>query len=623
MAAAFFALATLTRSMITTYIVALVVLMMYLLSARYFARLEYKDLVALLDPFGLSAFRQATERWTPAERNTLLPPLLGPFCATALWTAIACACLVVCNWYRPGAASARKSEERPEPAAQAAQTTSATAAPRPPQRRAARCLDGRPRPPSPGSTCRTVLRSPAYILLLGIAAMNAIVGLWIAGDDNVSITLPVMTRLLIKTLFEQYTQIPLVIAAYYAGELVWRDRERRVHEIVDATPAADWAFVIPKIIAIAMVLITMAVLIVGASVVVQVLKGYASLEIGHYVTWFMLPWVVTLVLYAVLAVFVRAIISRCWRSSCGLVIAAQLALGRIGLEHNLYQYAGTPPVPLSDMNGQGAFARHAAWFRVYWMAWATLLAVGAYALWRRGASAPLARRLTLVPSRLRGRTGYVLAGGALCTAAVGAFIFYNTNVVNEYRTSIDSSAGQQHTRRRCAAWQLPQPRITDITLAVDLYPNEPRVAARGVYAVENTTSAPLKRSVSWSRALEQKSFLGTLYANELRMQSLDVAGAQLTRKFPDLHYRIVQPAACARTLVRIRFQTVSEQRSFRNSSNETRVVANGTFIDNWRIALVEFNNFAVLQDRGAAEVDLAVHPPPLEDDSARAFNCPA
>jgi ABC-2 type transport system permease protein len=40
--------------------------------------------------------------------------------------------------------------------------------------------------------------------------------------------------------------IPMIVAIYYAGELVWRERDRKTHEIVDATPAPDWVFVAPR-----------------------------------------------------------------------------------------------------------------------------------------------------------------------------------------------------------------------------------------------------------------------------------------------------------------------------------------------------------------------------------------
>ena len=67
-----------------------------------------------------------------------------------------------------------------------------------------------------------------------------------------------------------------------------------------------------------------------------------------------------------------------------LVIVSQVVLGRLGYEHNLYQYAGGPDVPLSDMNGQGHFAADRAWFRAYWVAVAVILVALTNALWRRG-----------------------------------------------------------------------------------------------------------------------------------------------------------------------------------------------------------------------------------------------
>ena len=39
-----------------------------------------------------------------------------------------------------------------------------------------------------------------------------------------------------------------------AGELVWRDRDRRTHEIIDATPSPDWMFLVPKTMAVTLVI---------------------------------------------------------------------------------------------------------------------------------------------------------------------------------------------------------------------------------------------------------------------------------------------------------------------------------------------------------------------------------
>ena len=65
-----------------------------------------------------------------------------------------------------------------------------------------------------------------------------------------------------------------------------------------------------------------------------------------------------------------------------------------------------------------------------------MLLVLAYGLWVRGASAPLRTRLRRLPQRLRGTP----RGGARRRrrrrgSACGGWIFYNTNVLNEYVTT--------------------------------------------------------------------------------------------------------------------------------------------------------------------------------------------
>ncbi len=47
-------------------------------------------------------------------------------------------------------------------------------------------------------------------------------------------------------------------------------------------PRPSWAFVLPKIIAIAIVLFSMALISVGAALCVQAVKGYFDFELSHY-----------------------------------------------------------------------------------------------------------------------------------------------------------------------------------------------------------------------------------------------------------------------------------------------------------------------------------------------------
>lgn len=634
LSAVFFALATITRSMITTYVVALLALMVYFLTASYLARPEFKEMMTWLDPFALAPLRFATEQWTPSERNTLLPPFLGPLLQNRLlWVSIGLALLAL-TWklYRQDKPKDTKVKKSAKAEASAGKSDAAPVLrpedlPRPSAD--AQSLGWGPLATLARFDAMSVIRSPGFVILVGIALMNAIVGLWIAGDDSVSITRP-LTRIMINMLNEQFSLIPLIIAAYYAGELVWRDRERRVHEIVDATPAADWAFLVPKIFAIAIVLFIMAGLSVIAALGVQTIKGYTNYELGHYFTWYLAPWLLSMLAYAVLAVFIQMLVPNKYAGLLVvmLILAAQISFPGFGLENHLYLYSSTSPVPLSDMNGQGKFAGYAMWYRLYWTAAMAILAVLSYALWRRGASAPLKGRLQRLPSRLKGTAGWAIGAAALVMVGTGGFIHYNTKVLNEWRSMVDSQEWAAEYEKQILPFQaLTQPRITDVELDIDLRPDIPRVVTRGSYRVENKSDQPLNEvHVGWPRQMESKSFLGNLVVAELQMPLLEVEGATLDREFPDMNYRIfrfdqpLQPGQATE----IRFETVREQQGFRNSNNETRLVENGTFLDNFQILpILGPNHHLALADRGVRRkygLPDERRPPKLEDESGRAHH---
>ncbi len=75
-----------------------------------------------------------------------------------------------------------------------------------------------------------------------------------------------------------------------------------------------------------------------------------------------------------------------------------------------------------------------------------------------------------------------LAGVAICVVlfvGVGGYIFYNTHILNPYRTTfkIDEARAQYEKKYR-QYWALPQPRITDVTTQIDIYPDQRSVSVQ-------------------------------------------------------------------------------------------------------------------------------------------------
>ena len=615
--ALFFALATATRSMMATYLGVVSLLVLYSVFNISLQGLpQFDQLRALADPFGLSAFGQATRYWTAAERNLLLPDLSGNLLLNRLiWIGFGFLCLLIALWAyrfsdkgiskraRKKQALAEKAPERSEPCQAAARLPAAGRG----------WAVGRAQLwARTGFEMKQALKSPAFFILLAIGLFNAAAGLWTGGNLFGTPTLPV-TRAFVPILNGSFNLFPLIIAAYYAGELVWRERDRKIHEIVDSTPLPNWAYVVPKTLAVTLVLLAALLIGVAAAVLIQLVKGYTDIELGKYLIWYVLPGVFDVVLFAVLAVFIQAL-SPSKYVGWGLTLLYFVLLilaSSLGLEVNLFLYGQSPDVVYSDMNGAGSYWKAAWWFRLYWGAFAVILLVIAHLLWRRGTETRLMPRLRRVPAQMRGSPGIITLAALFVLVPAGIWIFYNTNILNEYQTRSETEQFAADYEKKFLAFErLPQPTISDVRLNVALYPDEQRAEVKGRYELSNLTGVPI-RDVHLRVA-----------GRELELRRLDFPGARLVsddRNFNYRIYRLDRPLAPG-DKISLAFEARRWQRGFRHRGGDMRMVGNGTFLNNFELGpTIGMDRTGLLQERSKRRkygLTPDLRPAKLEDMSA-------
>jgi aminopeptidase N len=615
--AIFFALATITRSMMATYLGVVAFLVIYTAVTALLGRPEFEDALALLEPFGTAAFTQTTEYWTTADRNTRTAELTGVLVANrALAIGLSLAFLALAYRlfrFETRGRAARKKEKLAK--LEAAAEAPAAAGPLPAPGFGAGAtwavLVKRTR-----FEMAQVFKSPAFavLMLLGVVLAGSV--LWFSDEIFGTAAYPV-TRVMIQGLQGSFSLILLIVAIYYAGELVWRERERRVHEITDSSAVPDWAFVVPKTLAIIGVLVSIHLAAMLTGIAVQAGRGWFEFEIGKYLAWYVLPGAVDMALIAVLAVFVQAMSPNKFVGWGVMVLylISTLILSNLGFDHNLYRYASGVGVPLSDMNGQGDFARFDAWYDAYWTALAVIMIVLAYALWRRGTETRYLPRLRRLPRRLAGTPG-VIGGLALASfAGLGAWIFTNTNIWNEYRSAPAEERRLANYEKTLLKYEdTPQPSVAQVTLNVELHPQDARAVTRGSYLIENRTNQPL-------REIHLR-----LLSEDLKLRSVDVEGGRRTRLWEEFDYGVYtfdRPMAPGERRT-VRFVTEAGQRGFKNSGNTTRIVDNGAFLNNTEIApAVGMSRDGGLRDRAKRRkhgLPAELRPAKLGDESARAFN---
>jgi hypothetical protein len=422
---------------------------------------------------------------------------------------------------------------------------------------------------------KLVFRSPAFLILLLLGLANSAVSLWLGGDLYGTPTLPV-TREVIPVLISTFSIVPTVIAVYYSGELVWRERDRRIHEIVDATPLPSWAYLVPKMLAVAAILLTTLLLSAVVGMLTQLLEGFTRLKPGKYLLWYILPIGFDLILLATLAVFIQALSPHKFIGWGVMVlyVLLRIAGGSLGLDHNLYVFGQVPDFPYSDMNGAGTFWQAAWWYRFYWGSFAALMLLAADLLWRRGTETRLRPRLARVPAGLRGPLGTVAAVAIVAAIGSGGWIFYNTAILNAHRSGAENERFAADYERKYLRFEtFPQPAISAVELDVALYPAERRAVVRGRYALTNRTAQPISEVHV------------RLPDRELELLGLDFPGARLVsedRPFGYRIYRLDRPMAPRETR-RLAFHTRRWPRGFQDRGSFTNLVGNGTFLHSRQI----------------------------------------
>ncbi|MET0309918.1 MAG: M1 family aminopeptidase [Sphingomonas sp.] len=618
-AAIFFAVATMTRSMMYSYLGVVVFLVAYFaLNAVIRAKPELRELGGYIEPFGLGAFNNAVRYWTASERNLGLPSFTGALLANRLiWIAVGLLAVTLAYFrfsFAERGVSRRKLKRQARRQAKLAAKAPLLVDRLPPARPAS--ATGARLWARSAFEMRLVFRSPAFFVLILMGLVNAATAL-LTGNDIYGTPARPLTFALIGLLAGSFGIIPLIIAIYYSGELVWRDRERKMHEIIDATSLPNWAYLVPKALAVTLVLAaTLAISMLGA-ILIQLARGQTHLALGEYFAWYLLPMTADMAILAILAVFVQALSPNKYVGWGIMVIylVATITLTTMGFEHPLYNYGSTGNTELSDMNGDQIGGALGWWLRLYWGAFALMLAVLAHLLWRRGTETRLRPRLRQLPRRMASPAGAIFAAALVVAIATGGFLYYNMDVRNTYRNTEDLERLLVDYEKKYLKYEtLKQPSLTDIRMNVELYPAERRMEAQGSYSLVNDTGAPVSE-------LHVR-----LPDRDTDIISIEVPDTQLAMNDALNKYRIyrfVTPLAPGATSS-LAFHTERRQRGLRANGDDTRLVGNGTFLNNSEFApQIGMSRDGLLTDRTKrrkyglpAELRMAK----LEDTSAQARN---
>ncbi|NUO73926.1 MAG: hypothetical protein HOQ10_14585, partial [Frateuria sp.] len=433
-----------------------------------------------------------------------------------------------------------------------------------------------------------VLRGVPFLVMLVFGLVNLLFALAFAGEIYGTSTYPV-THSVLETVQGSFHWLLPIILAFYAGELTWRERDRHTAEVVDAFPLPDWLPLTARLLAL--VAVVLAYLATGDLVGIawQLGHGYARIEAGLYLATLALD-AVPFVLLAVLMLFFQTLAGSKFLGyllAIVWLVASLIGFPLLHLDHNLAIYGHAPSVPYSDMNGFGHFLAGALWFYLYWSFAAAALLVVAALFHVRGTGQTWRERLYEARARLR-RPAAIALGAALAGFALtGAWIFYNTNVLNHYESSAQATRKRADYEKAYGKYKgLAQPRISVVRTQVDIEPYRRRLEIRGHYLLVNRHDAPID----------------TLHVNfdtDFTVKSLDFAPHETVsddRRLGYAIYRLKTPLAPGASMA-FDFDIEYAPRGFTNEPSGQFLVANGSFFNSQVLPHLGYQASMQLTDR--------------------------
>ncbi len=570
LSAIFNSVAVYFKTMMSVYVAAVVIFIAYQIAGVYFDDLAFRNIVVYADPFGSGSLIDLTRYWTVNDKNTEVLTLTGDLLVNRiLWVAIS-----VAMFFGLGKLSNRIVTKKQKKQFKVSAFV---------QNKQAALINSAKNYKSAGVSTKSqlimrsifelkqVIFSAPFMILAGVSIVTLMIPLFAPIGAYGTTNWP-LTQNMVNVISGISGLFLFVIIAFYSAELVWRERQSGMGDIVDSFPVHNSVFWVSKILALIAAISGLFLVGMILTITVQLFKGQFNLELGQYLFRIVYLSILPLIMLTVLAFFLQ-IISPNKYVGMGLFILyyiAQKVMGSYGFEHHMYHFSQSSSVPYSDINGYGHFLQGAHWYTLYWGALSLVLAIVGFALWHRGPSQTLRTRLSMLRYNMSLKGQAVAVISALVFVGAGYNIYNNTRVLNEFTTSDEFQDKQISYEQQFAQYKdLALPMVTDVDLTVDIFSKKRALSAVAKIKFTNTSNEPITR---------------VLISSPQHAKSWDVAmaGGKIVEKLPAFYsawFEFEQPLM-PNEVREGQLSVTRDHKGFTDQGSDTQLVANGTFINN-------------------------------------------
>lgn len=574
-----FGLATRFKSTIISFIGTMVIIFGYIIALNLSGDLDSQSTAAMVDLFGISSYRLDTQYFTPFEKNTINPSFSGYVLKNRLlWMAIGFLVLMIGYWRFSFKTKAKKVKAKKTKAAStpvghlvapvlsASNTTS-------------------------GWTnflsffkinFLSIIKNNVFIIILAFAVIMFFANLF-GGFEYFGLQSYPVTYKMLDEINNLSTLFVLIIMVFFSGELVWRDRDHHIHEVIDSTPHQSLASLLAKAISLILVasLLHFTLMIMG--IVYQAMNGYTNFELDVYFQDFVTGGLLSYTIWAGIFIFIQVFLNNKYLgyfASVVFLFLLDFILLGLEIETNMLSVGSTPLTRYSDMNGFGPGMEGHLWFSAYWLLLGVVLILAAALFWQRGAVKGLADRWTSGRKSLNKSYYGVLGFFSIAWMAVAAFVYYNTQVLNTYSNNETIEMIQVEYEKAHKQYEgIPLPSITDVVYDIDIFPADRKTTIKTDLILKNKTEFIID-SIHFSA--------DPVYIKEILISESNLVYDSKSKGQNYLIYQLQQPLLPGDSM-QITIRAGYDAEGFENEVTVTEVIKNGTFFNNMLLPSIGYN----------------------------------
>lgn len=492
-----FGVVTFSRNVFAGFITVLVLIVLQGLTSTLAGNEEYKILAAYLDPLGSAAFSLDTEYWTVFDKNTNYLSFNGYLLKNRLlWLGVSFGIFALIyarfsfnqqgisfNWFKKKAERVVKSNftflvniKIPQVNTSHRFKTFWKFAIR-----------------QSFFDYSYIIKNKIFIGFSLIVILILVSNLLITGQVFGTPTYPITNRFA-NSAINIVSGFLVIMTFLFMGMLVNRAKISNMDLLVNATPFPNWAFSLSKFLAMVWVQVSLYLIAIITAIGVQIYLNYYKFEIDLYLFKAFAINLPTILVWTALALFVHQLFKN-YIVGFIVLLAFSILLGffpDFGIEQNVFIFNSVSGVGYSDMAGWSDFISEFYLYRLYWFGLAVVFYVLSLQFYRRVIQYRAKQRLQKAITSFTPVKVIILSVGFFTFLGLGSWFYYHDNIENERYTGVEREKQRVKFENTYSKYKhLPHPRITDVSIKLDIYPEERNYRAQGVFVLKNKTDKPI------------------------------------------------------------------------------------------------------------------------------------